>query len=358
MTIAIDENIPLLADALAPCGAVRTFAAHELTSGDLRDVDALVVRSKTRVDAALLHAAPVRFVGTATAGTDHIDSAYLRERGTYTAHAAGCNAMSVAEYVLYASLYWGDMLQQKMQGKTVGIIGFGNVGKRVAALARHLSMRVLLHDPPLVQQGFSFPADCQHVDIATLVATADIVALHVPLVRQGQFSTAGLLSPTLLPQMRKGALLVQASRGGVACEHTVLSLLRSKHIHAAFDVWESEPLANIDLVQHCLLATPHIAGYSWEGKVRGSAMMAQAFASWSGLQPNMEVFAAQHSGGNHAALHDEAALFQLLRHNRCLHDDDRDFRATLSASAPERTQRFHALRKLYPLRHESLPDTW
>lgn len=356
MTIAIDENIPLLADALAVCASVRTFAAHELTRSDIRDVDALIVRSKTRVGASLLHGTPVRFVGTATAGTDHINSAYLREQGIQEAQAAGCNAMSVAEYVLYAALQWNALVGQELRGKTIGIIGFGNVGKRVAHIARCLSMQVLLNDPPLAEKGYQFPADCQYVDVGTLVATADIVTLHVPLVREGSFPTVSLLSPVLLQQMREGALVVQASRGGIVHEQALLPLLAAKRLYAAFDVWEHEPLANSALAQHCLLATPHIAGYSWEGKVRGAAMIAHAFAAWSGLQPHMDAFAQPQHEPAAIAWNDEAALLRHLQHTRCFHNDDCAFRASLALPSDTHANEFHALRKHYPVRHESIPD--
>lgn len=360
MVIAIDENIPLLPEALAPCGTVRTFAANALTHSDMRDVDALFVRSKTRVDSLLLQGTPVRFVGTATAGTDHIDSAYLSGRGTSQASAAGCNAMSVAEYVIYAALYWSVVRQETLRGKTLGIIGFGNVGKRVARIAHGLSMRVLLNDPPLAQQGYCFPDDCPHVDSDTLMAKADIVTVHVPLVRTGAFPTVQLLSPARLHHMRSGALLVQASRGGVVSEQAVLPLLAAGRLHAAFDVWENEPAVYADLAHQCLLATPHIAGYSWEGKVRGSEMMARAFAQWSGVQPLMEVFSDAVNQQNDTQIgtlwSNEAVLFHCLQQSRCLHDDDRAFREILSLPAGIVAQRFHALRKNYPKRREVVPE--
>lgn len=360
MTIAIDENIPLLPEALSACGTVRTFSAHTLTNAEVRDVDALFVRSKTKVNALLLQNTVVRFVGTATAGTDHIDSSYLQSRGISQADAAGCNAMSVAEYVVYAALRWSALRQEKLMGKTIGIIGFGNVGKRVAGIARALSMRVLLHDPPLAHQGYRFPDDCPHVRIDTLAAAADIVTLHVPLIHSGVFPTVRLLTSALVHQMREGALLVQASRGGVVDEKAIVPRLATGQIHAAFDVWENEPAISTELAHKCLLATPHIAGYSWEGKLRGAEMMAHAFAAWSGRVPLMDVFfrayAQQKDRSTNGTWSNEATLFHLLQQSRCLHDDDHAFREILSLPADILAQRFHRLRKHYPQRHEVVAD--
>lgn len=356
LTVAVDENIPLLPEALSSVASVQTFSARTLNRQDLMKTEVLFVRSKTRVDARLLEGTPVRFVGTATAGTDHLDTNWLASQGIIAVDAAGCNANSVAEYVLFAALLWSERRGECLQGKTIGIVGYGNVGKRVAALARRLSMRVLINDPPLRDNAYEFPAEYPHTELADLVATADIVTLHVPLVQSGSYSTAHLFSSHLLHLLRPETLLIQTSRGGVVDEAALLPLL-SSGLTAVLDVWEQEPVINTQLGAACLLATPHIAGYAWEGKVRGAEMMATAFARWSGIVPDMTVFAeASHAVASpDSDSKNESKLRLLLGQRRQLINDDADFRKTFSLLPSEQARLFDQLRRQYPRRHESLP---
>lgn len=356
LTVAVDENIPLLPAALAPVASVWTFSARKLERSDLMGTDVLLVRSKTRVNAHLLEGTPVRFVGTATAGTDHLDTNWLSSQGITIADAAGCNANSVAEYVLFAALLWSEKRDEPLRGKTIGIVGFGNVGRRVAELAHRLSMRVLVSDPPLSNSQYIFPDYGLHTDLFHLTATSDIVTVHVPLVHSRPYPTAHLFSSLLLQLLRSGVLFIQTSRGGVADEAALLPVLASQRFTAVLDVWEQEPLVDTQLAQSCLLATPHIAGYAWEGKVRGAEMMAAAFARWSGMQPDETVFteAWQAAASPEIADGDEAGLRVLLRERRRLDDDDKAFRETFSLAPEERARLFDELRRQYPRRHESL----
>jgi erythronate-4-phosphate dehydrogenase len=355
LTVAVDENIPLLADALASVASVRTFSARTLQQSDLTDTDVLFVRSKTRVDARLLEGTPVRLVGTATAGTDHLDTNWLVSRGITVVDAAGCNANSVAEYVLFAALLWSEKCGEVVHGKTIGIVGFGNVGRRVAELAHRLSMRVLVNDPPVRDTGYTFPVHCSYRELPDLVAAADIITVHVPLLHDGSYPTFHLFSSPLLQRVRAGTLLIQTSRGGVVDEAALGPFLTS-HLTAVLDVWEQEPVIDTTLARACLLATPHIAGYAWEGKVRGAEMMASAFARWSGTRPDMTIFTgAWQAAAPAVADSDEAALLALLRERRRLDSDDEEFRATFSLPAVERARLFDELRRRYPRRHESLP---
>lgn len=353
MTVAIDENIPLLPRALASCATVQTFSAQSPGGPDLTNVEALFVRSKTRVDARLLDGSSVRFVGTATAGTDHLDPDWLAAQGIVTAVATGCNANSVAEYVLFAALLWAERHRRTLRGSTIGIVGYGNVGRRVSVLARRLGMQVLVNDPPLYDAGHTFPVDCPHTALPDLVAASDIVTLHVPLVQSGEYCTEYLFPARLQALVRPGGLLIQTCRGGVVEEASLPSFL--SRFDAALDVWEHEPVVDTRLAELCLLATPHIAGYAWEGKVRGAEMMALAFARWSGLQPDMTMFAE--TGGSSLSepdYGDEPGLRELLRERRRLVEDDVAFRETLSRIPDERGRLFGELRRRYPRRHESL----
>lgn len=355
LTVAVDENIPLLPEALSSVASVQTFSARTLSLHDLIKTEVLFVRSKTRVNAHLLEGTPVRLVGTATAGTDHLDLNWLASQGIIAVDAAGCNANSVAEYVLFAALLWSERRGESLHGKTIGIVGYGNVGKRVATLARWLSMQVLVNDPPLRDNSYGFPAECPHTELADLVATADIVTLHVPLVHNGSYPTAHLFSSHLLWLLRPETLLIQTSRGGVVDESALLPLLSSR-LTAVLDVWEQEPVINTRLGAACLLATPHIAGYAWEGKVRGAEMMAAAFARWSGVAPDMTVFSkAWHAiAPPDIADENEPKLRLLLEQRRQLIEDDTDFRKTFSLLPGEQARLFDELRRQYPRRHESL----
>jgi len=314
------------------------------------------VRSTTKVNEALLAGTAVRFVGTATAGTDHIDVEYLAQRRVPWVSAAGCNAASVAEYVVYAALSWAQRHGRLLRDATIGIVGFGHVGRRVAALANKLGMRILINDPPEALHRGVFPAYCQHTDLAELVQSVDILTLHVPLMRTGAWPTERLIGAQLLSLFRPGGLFVQASRGGVADESALLPLLEAGHFEAVVDVWEHEPLPDERLVQQCVLATPHIAGHSFEGKLRGSAAMAAAFIEWTGLQPDIDVLDKAFDADMVVApdYTDEQFLFKLLHTRRRLHDDDA-FLRSLSALLPEvRAREFDAFRSRYPVRRETL----
>ncbi len=356
MIVAVDNNIPLLAEALACCADVRVFSGRSLTREQLADIEVLLVRSTTRVGAQLLDGTPVRFVGTATAGIDHLDVEYLGQHGISWMSAAGCNAASVAEYVVYAALAWARRHGRLLRDATIGILGFGHVGSRVAALAHKLGMRILVNDPPEALHRGVFPAYCRHTDLSELAALADILTLHVPLTRTGTWPTEHLVDSSVLSLLQPGSLVIQAARGGVADEHALIRLLETGHIEAAVDVWEHEPVPDDRLVRLCALATPHIAGHSFEGKLRGSVALAAAFVEWTGLQPDMDVLDTAFDSGqiSFSTYSDEAHLLELLHNRRKLHEDDEFLRSLSSLSSEERARRFDAFRSHYPIRRETL----
>ena len=356
MVVAVDDNIPLLADALACCAEVRIFSGRSLERDLLADAEVLFVRSTTKVNEQLLSGTAVRFVGTATAGTDHIDEHYLARRGIPWISAAGCNAASVAEYVVYAALCWAERHERSLRDAVIGIVGYGHVGSRVGSLAHRLGMQVLANDPPLTGHRGGFPEYCRQAELSELVEASDIITLHVPLVRTGRWPTEQLLCGALLQHAKPGGLIVQASRGGVVDEAGLLPLLEAGRVDAAVDVWEHEPVPDERLVRLCMLATPHIAGHSYEGKLRGSAAMAAAFVEWTGLQPDMDNLDRAFDSAMPPALNyaDEKHLLELLRERRRLYDDDRFLRSLLALPPKERGRQFDSFRSNYPVRRETL----
>lgn len=326
MHILVDEEIPGRDELFARLGTVSTFIGRSLSRADVRNVDALIVRSVTRVDAALLAGSSVRFVGTATSGTDHIDTAWLAANDIALADAGGCNAAAVAEYVVTAMLLAFHLRGDALKGKALGIIGVGRIGGRVEALGRALGMHLLRNDPPRARcEG---PAGWTGLD--DLLASADIVTLHVPLVHEGPDATADLLNAGRLRLLRPGAIFINTARGEAVDETALAALLGGARqiagdrasigmraeaaapprIFAAIDVWRGEPDVDARLVQASDIATPHVAGYSKQAKKRASAAVFLALARWLGRHGEAASVAAAyaHGGvGNAPAVHDAPA---------------------------------------------------
>ncbi len=218
----------------------------------------------------------VRFVGTATIGTDHLDTNWLDQQGICWASAPGCNADAAAQYTLGMMMLSAGRLGWQLADRQVAVVGHGNVGSRVHQLLAALGVRVICCDPPLAAAGL--------LDSVTLgeALRADIVTLHVPLERHGAHPTHHMINAETIGRMKPGALLVNAARGEVVHEGALLDALVRGQIHAALDVWPDEPRINPDLLAATTVATPHVAGYSVEGKARGTQMIFDAFLDWSG----------------------------------------------------------------------------
>ncbi|OWY71636.1 hypothetical protein B7486_08105 [cyanobacterium TDX16] len=271
--ILIDEAIPCR-HLFAALGEVQPFPGRALTRDMLHDADALIVRSVTRVDADLLDAAPVRFVGTATTGLDHIDTAYLNHRGIRLAAAEGSNGRGVAEYVLAAIFHLAQQWGGSPSGKTLGVIGRGRIGSLVADWASHCGMTVLACDPPLAASG---AADLHRFE--DIAAHCDLVTLHVPLTVAGPHPTHNLANRDWLARLRPGCILINTSRGEVIDEAALTSAVRSGSLAVpVLDVWQNEPRPDPKLVALAAVATPHIAGYTVESKLRAAEMLAAALA--------------------------------------------------------------------------------
>jgi erythronate-4-phosphate dehydrogenase len=353
MVIVVDSKNPFLADALAGCGEVRQLGTAAITNAALRDADAVIVRSETKVGETLLEGTSVQFVGTATIGTDHVDLAYLQQRRIGFASAPGSNANSVAEYVTAALLETAARLHLALQGKILGVVGVGNVGSRVVRVGRALGMQVLQNDPPLLRAT----GDTAFVPLDALME-ADVVTLHVPLTHAGDDPTVHLFGRERLSRMKQGSILINTARGAVVDTKAVHAALVSGHVGGAIlDVWEGEPDIDPLLLERVLIGTPHIAGYSFDGKVNAARMMFEAIIRHFGLGIRWPVPATMpppHAG--RIELHTSENAQETIRRvvARCytIEEDDRRFRTLLALPDEARRAEFRRQRSTYPVRRE------
>jgi erythronate-4-phosphate dehydrogenase len=353
MRIIADENIPCVAKAFASLGEVTLLPGRGMTPAQVRDADILLVRSVTRVDERLLGESKVQFVGSATIGFDHVDRAYLGRRGIGFSTAPGSNATSAAEYVVSSLLALN--LQQGFEpaGRTVGIIGCGNVGSRVRHKLAALGMNCLVNDPPLQAQG----AHDTFVDLDA-VLQADVVTLHVPYTREGPYPTHHLADAAFLERLRPGAVLINTARGAVVDNAALDTLLEARpDLSVVLDVWEGEPDISMSLLEKVQLGTPHIAGYSLDGKLRGTEMIYHAACEHFGRQQQWQAADDLPAGLSLdlRELRDAPLLENLQAAVFACYDirlDDANLRQLLALPAAERPARFDRLRKEYPVRRE------
>ncbi len=276
MKILADENIPLVVSAFSNIGEVHTIQGRNITPNDLKNIDILLVRSVTKINKHLLENSTVQFVGTATIGFDHIDLEYLKQNNIGFASAPGCNANAAAEYVISTLFVLALQKNFQLTDKTVGIIGCGNVGANVLQKLQALGVHCLINDPPLAQHS----KNTSFVDLET-VLQADIITLHVPLEKSAPYPTYHLVNQDFLSQLSDQAILLNASRGDVIDETALMyHLIKRPDLTVALDVWSSEPNINLLLMQKAAIATPHIAGYSLDGKLRGTEMLYKAICNY------------------------------------------------------------------------------
>lgn len=275
MLIVADSKIPYLKGVLEPCADVRHLDPREITPETVRDADALIIRTRTKCDAALLEHSRVSVIATATIGIDHIDLDWCGKRGIVCRNAAGCNAASVAQYMTSALLRVSLRHNVDLRGKTLGIIGCGHVGSKVAAAAYALGMNVLVNDPPRARRegpsGF--------VTLETIQNEADFVTFHVPLTQAGPDRTEHLADEAFFRGLRKKPFFFNTSRGDVVDEPALKKAIIEGQISGAvLDVWHNEPEIDRELLSLVDFATPHIAGYSADGKANGTAMAVEVVA--------------------------------------------------------------------------------
>ncbi|WP_018916662.1 4-phosphoerythronate dehydrogenase PdxB [Vreelandella zhanjiangensis] len=284
MKLIVDANIPAAERCFGDFGSLTRVPGREINAEHVKDADALIVRSITQVNAALLADSSVRFIGTCTIGTDHIDHDALAERGIAFASAPGCNAEAVVDYVLSSLLTLAERDGWSLLTRTVGVVGVGNVGSRLLARLTALGIKTLACDPPRAEQEGEQGLE----SLDTLIDRCDILCLHTPLVAQGPHATYQLLNAQRINELAPGTVLLNAGRGDCIDGLALRSRLTGKgDITAVLDVWESEPEIDAGLRDLVTLATPHIAGHSLDGKLRGTWMIQQALASHLGLASQM-----------------------------------------------------------------------
>ncbi|SDV00055.1 4-phosphoerythronate dehydrogenase PdxB [Pseudomonas mucidolens] len=353
MLIVADENIPLLDAFFEGFGEVRRVPGRAIDRATLEQADVLLVRSVTNVNRQLLEGTPVRFVGTCTIGTDHLDLDYLQKAAIRWSSAPGCNARGVVDYVLGSLLTLAEIEGADLNQRTYGVVGAGEVGGRLVKVLKGLGWNVLVCDPPR-----QLAEDADYVSLEQIVEQCDVISVHTPLKKSGDDSTWHLFDRQRLNQLKPGTWLINASRGAVVDNAALKEvLLEREDLQAVLDVWEGEPEVDAALADLCVLATPHIAGYSLDGKQRGTAQIYQAFCEHLGQAPSVQLsellpppWLAEVSLDANT---DPAwALAMLCRSVYDPRRDDADFRRSLVGSVDEQRQAFDLLRKHYPLRRE------
>jgi len=349
LTLLADANIPGLENALGGAVRLRLEEGRRIRPEWLREVDILLVRSVTRVDEALLTNAPVRFVGSATSGVDHVDRDYLGRRGIVFAYAPGANANSVVEYVLCAIAAVGDRLEQLLDGGSVGIVGCGHVGRSLATRLAALGVRHRVYDPWLDQRSFPAAASLDEV------LACDVVSLHPELTAAQPWPSLRLIGAEALSRMQPEALLINTSRGPVVDNQALRARLESAPaFRAVLDVWEPEPALDPALLARAALGTPHIAGYSRDGKLRATRMLAEAVAGHFHLplppaaEPGSETPAIRLED---AGIARAELVRNLLASRYDIREDDNCLR-TAAATEPDIGAAFDRLRRTYGERRE------
>jgi erythronate-4-phosphate dehydrogenase len=348
--ILIDENIPFAREAFSGFGKVKLAGGREITNSMLRDIDLLIVRSITKVNESLLKNTGVKFVGTATIGLDHIDTEYLTYKKIGFANSPGCNADSVAEYIFAGLLKIASERNIILNEKSIGIIGYGNIGSRVARIAKSFGMHTLINDPPLQRiTGQTFFISYEEA------LNADIITFHVPLNMEGIDKTYHMLSPAQLNDFSDKKIILNASRGSVLSNDDLKRFLLENKNSVILDVWEKEPYIDTDLLRLIKIGTPHIAGYSAEGKVNGTIMIYEALCKFLNINPGWQpdlpvirnpVFEYPVTGRL------EESLDRLISKIYKIGNDDIKLREILYLKKDDQGSYFDRLRKNYPVRRE------
>lgn len=342
MNIVADENIPYARELFSTLGEVTLVAGRDLTRADLIDADILLVRSVTRVNQALLRDTPVKFVGTCTIGTDHLDTAYLNQRNIAFSSAPGCNANAVVQYVLAALSH----LKKLDKSLRYAVVGCGNVGGRLYRAFQELGFDCIGVDPHLTS------IDVPNLRSFEAIYECDVICVHTPLLHQGKNPTYHLFNAAVLNNLKPGCVLLNAGRGEVIDNIALNQKLKSgDNLHVVLDVWENEPNIHTELLGRVKIGTPHIAGYSYEGRVNGSTMIFQALCqvlnkSKDWQENILDALLAKVLGEQVALIYSDLESTILKTH--AIFDDFQ----RLIAAAPGLPKTFDALRKHYPKRRE------
>ena len=356
LAIVADENIPQVESYFSSLGSVTRVDGRLLTNDQLRDADILLVRSVTDVNEALLAGTRVRFVATATIGTDHLDIDYLDNNGIGWASAPGCNADSVVDFVISAICRMEGLLKWLLADGVVGIIGLGNVGSRLYRRLDELGISCLGYDPLIKQDQYPILSDLDSV------LAADVICLHAPLTIDGNHPSYHLLNAQRLGSLRSGTVIISAGRGAVVDTAALQAMLGERDdIGTVLDVWENEPTINIELMKRVDFVSPHIAGYSFDGKLTGTEMIYHACCQFLEVETDRigaKVLALTLDHGDLDIVISEKtdvvnAIKEAVLASYDIAEDDQRLRGQmLHCGESERGTKFDQLRKNYPVRRE------
>jgi erythronate-4-phosphate dehydrogenase len=354
MKIIADQNIPFVEECFSSLGDVTAVPAGRITAELIANADILLTRSVTKVDGALLNRSHVKFVAAATSGCEHVDTEFLQRKDIGFAYAAGSNANSVAEYIIAALLALAKKHKFQLQGKSIGIIGVGHIGSKVATKTAVLGMKVLLNDPPLQRQT----GDAKYLPLEELY-DCDFITMHTPLTFEGVDRTFHLADEAFFKSLKDGAFFINTARGAVVDTAALKTVIRSKKpAGTVLDVWENEPNIDNELLLMVDLSTPHIAGYSLDGKVAGLMMIYEAACEYFGTEPKYsagdflpppetgQITIDPDSDAEQNIVHDTVQQIYII--NR----DDFNTREILIVPSGQRGQWFDDLRAEYPVRRE------
>lgn len=338
MKVIIDNKIPFIQEAIHQIADEVIYApGKDFTPALVKDADALIIRTRTRCNRALLQGSSVRFIATATIGFDHIDTEYCREADIAWSNAPGCNSASVAQYLMSSLLLLQQIRGKHLQGLTLGIIGVGNVGTKIIQVAQELGMRVLLNDLPRQDKE----GNANFSSLQTLAEECDILTFHVPLYKEGKYKTLHLADDAFFRSLKRRPVIINTSRGEVIETNTLLNALENNLISdAIIDVWENEPDINLTLLNKAFLGTPHIAGYSADGKANATRMSLDALCRFFHLKADYRITPPEPENPVITAATPAEAYLQM-------YDPRRD-----SEALKAHPELFETLRGDYPLRRE------
>lgn len=350
--ILADENIPYIKEAFSRFGELTTAQGRDITTEMVKDKDILLVRSVTKVNKELLNNSKVKFVGTATIGTDHIDLEYLKNQEIVFTSAPGSNARSVCEYITVALLNLAEKEGFKLNSKKIGIVGVGNVGTRVKGMIEALGAKVILNDPP--------QADSTKNDIfknIEEIKDCDIITFHVPLTKTGKYPTFNLADSKFLESIKQGTYILNSSRGHVINEDALASAIKSGKVKKyILDVWENEPTIKNESLKEAFISTPHIAGYSFNGKVNGCKMLFDALANFLKVKEQFDILLppppVPEMIFDNNQIDIQTALLEITSKVYDINKDSNKLKATLETKQENKAKEFDLLRKNYPIRRE------
>lgn len=346
MRIVADRNIPGLSQTFGRHGEIVLADGRSLARTDLKNADALIVRSVSAVNSALLSGSSVRFVGTTTIGIDHLDTAWLDQAGIHWVSAPGCNADGAAQYSVAMTLLACARRGIDVTACSIGIVGCGNVGRRARALFQSLHVRELLACDPLLAAAGE-PGLCELDELSD----CEVITLHVPLTRGGEYPTYHMIDINRLGQFRPGTLVVNTSRGNVADGSALLEWLDRDRGAVALDVWPGEPAINGELLSNCTVATPHVAGYSLDGKLNGTSIVYLKFCDWLGVEANAPDLLSG-IGFETLPANASSAVVDAILAACPVERDDLAMRRLLAVPTCQRASRFDELRAGYPQRRD------